>query len=109
MKKKIFYSLGIMSGSSIDGLDVSLIKSDGKSTVKIIYNQYYKFNKIIKEKISKTIEYFNLKNNVHKKKLYLELNLYFTNFLIDKLLLFFVLFHSHLLVLNHHRKYRNSF
>ena len=89
MKKKNFYSLGIMSGSSIDGLDMSLIMSDGKSTVKIIYNQYYKFDKIIKEKISKTIKYFNLKNYIYKKKLYLELNLHFTNVLIDKLLMFF--------------------
>ena len=89
MKKKFFYSLGIMSGTSIDGLDMSLIISDGKSTVKIIYNKYFKFNKIIKEKISKTIKCFNLRNYINKNKLYLELNLYFTNFLIDKLLLFF--------------------
>ena len=34
-----------MSGTSIDGLDFSLIKSDGISKVDIITNKYYKFKK----------------------------------------------------------------
>ena len=50
MKRKVFYVLGIMSGTSIDGLDFSLIKSDGISKVKIIKNKYYKFNKKILER-----------------------------------------------------------
>ena len=29
MKKKIFTSLGLMTGTSIDGVDLSIIKSDG--------------------------------------------------------------------------------
>ena len=45
MKKKEFCVLGIMSGTSIDGLDFSLIESDGMKNVKIIKNKYYKFNK----------------------------------------------------------------
>ena len=45
MKRKVFYVLGIMSGTSIDGLDFSLIKSDGLNYVKIIKNKYYKFSK----------------------------------------------------------------
>ena len=48
MKRKVFYVLGIMSGTSIDGLDFSLIKSDGISKVDIIKNKYYKFNKSIR-------------------------------------------------------------
>ena len=39
MKKKEFCVLGIMSGTSIDGLDFSLIKSDGMKNVKIIKNK----------------------------------------------------------------------
>ena len=31
MQKKLFISLGIMSGTSMDGLDISVIKTDGKS------------------------------------------------------------------------------
>ena len=41
MKKKEFYSLGIMSGTSVDGLDFSLIKSDGEKKVRIISNKFY--------------------------------------------------------------------
>ena len=45
MKNKEFYALGIMSGTSIDGLDFSLIKSDGKDKIQILINHYFKFSK----------------------------------------------------------------
>ena len=35
MKKKEYYSIGIMSGTSMDGFDFSLIRSDGVSQVKV--------------------------------------------------------------------------
>ena len=41
MKRKEFYALGIMSGTSLDGLDFSLIRSDGLNYVKIIKSEYY--------------------------------------------------------------------
>ena len=50
MKRKEFYALGVMSGTSTDGLDFSLIKSDGKEKIKIIQNKYYKFNQKLKMK-----------------------------------------------------------
>ena len=43
MKKKEFYSLGIMSGTSVDGLDFSLIKSNGEKNVEIIKNKFFEF------------------------------------------------------------------
>ncbi len=89
MKKKFFYSLGIMSGTSIDGLDVSLIESDGKSKVINIFDQFYKFDSKTRQKIQETIRYFNLKDNISKKVLYSKINIIFTNLLIDKLHLFF--------------------
>ena len=43
--KKEYYSIGIMSGTSMDGFDFSLIKSDGVSKVKVLKNQYFKLEK----------------------------------------------------------------
>ena len=45
MKKKEYYSIGIMSGTSMDGFDFSLIRSDGVSQVKVLKNQYFKLEK----------------------------------------------------------------
>ena len=64
MKRKEFCSLGIMSGTSIDGLDFSLIKSDGVKNVKIIKNKYYKFGRNIRNEIINLIEIFSLEKNL---------------------------------------------
>ena len=45
MKKKEYYSIGIMSGTSMDGFDFSFIKSDGVSKIKVLKNQYFKLEK----------------------------------------------------------------
>ena len=57
---KIFTSLGLMSGTSGDGVDASLISSDGLNKYSIILNQYFKFDQktyekvhILKDKITK--------------------------------------------------------
>jgi anhydro-N-acetylmuramic acid kinase len=34
------YSLGLMSGTSLDGIDVSIIKSDGEQHLEIIDDLY---------------------------------------------------------------------
>ena len=51
MKKKIFTSLGIMTGTSMDGVDLSMIKSDGDSEFIVILNDYFEFDKALKEKL----------------------------------------------------------
>ena len=53
MKKKIFSALGIMTGTSIDGADLSLIKSDGINEFEPILDDYYEFNKNIQKKTEK--------------------------------------------------------
>ena len=44
MKKKIFTALGLMSGTSMDGVDLSLIETDGCDYYTKISNKYYEFN-----------------------------------------------------------------
>ena len=56
MKKKEYCSLGIMSGTSLDGLDFSLIKTDGKFNIKTLVNEYYEFNSNFKNSIKKLIK-----------------------------------------------------
>ena len=64
MKKKEYYSIGIMSGTSMDGFDSSLIKSDGVSPVKVLKNYYFKLEKKLKEKLRILIK--NLNNDFNK-------------------------------------------
>ena len=41
MKKKVFTSLGLMTGTSIDGVDLSIIKSDGITEFEPILDDYF--------------------------------------------------------------------
>lgn len=51
MKKKIYNSLGVMSGTSMDGVDISIIETDGISHFKTVYDKYYEFSEILYEKL----------------------------------------------------------
>ena len=44
---KSYYSLGLMSGTSMDGVDASIIQSDGKSKYKTILDKYFEYPKDI--------------------------------------------------------------
>ncbi len=53
MKKKIFTSIGLMSGTSMDGVDLSVIKSDGNDQFSSIYDTYKEFDhRLYKQLIS---------------------------------------------------------
>ena len=59
MKKKIFTSLGLMSGTSMDGVDLSVIKSDGFSKVKQLYDKYYEFDDKLRDELINLREHLN--------------------------------------------------
>ena len=57
-----YTSLGLMSGTSGDGVDASIIRSDGKSNYEGILDEYYEYDKEIYKKIH------NLKEKIHNQK-----------------------------------------
>ena len=44
---KPYYSLGLMSGTSMDGVDASIIQSDGETKYKVILDKYFKYPYVI--------------------------------------------------------------
>jgi anhydro-N-acetylmuramic acid kinase len=54
-----YTSLGLMSGTSGDGVDASIIKSDGETQYKVILNKYFKYDKDIYKDIHKIKDNLN--------------------------------------------------
>ncbi len=78
---KEYTSLGLMSGTSGDGVDASIIISDGKSNYRTISDEYFKYDEEIYHNIH------NLKEKINNKK-DLEKNLKKMNELEKKITLF---------------------
>ena len=57
---KSLNSLGLMSGTSGDGVDASVINSDGKGQFKVLLNKYFQYTDDISENI------YKLKRNINK-------------------------------------------
>jgi len=59
---KEYTSLGLMSGTSGDGVDASIIRSDGETKYKVILDKYFKYNQDVYKNIH------NLKNKINNSK-----------------------------------------
>ena len=62
-KKKIFNVIGIMTGTSMDGIDISYISTDGVNKIKILKEKSYQYSFTEQIKIKK----INIKNKSQKK------------------------------------------
>ena len=70
---KNLYSLGLMSGTSLDGIDASIIKSDGEEHIEVIDNMYTKYDAQLKSELKRIInlctskeEFLKLSKDVQK-------------------------------------------
>ena len=64
---KEYTSLGLMSGTSGDGIDASLIKSDGKTQYKVILDKYFKYNNDIYKEIHSLKDLIKNKTDLTKQ------------------------------------------
>ena len=62
--QKSYTSLGLMSGTSGDGVDASLIQSNGMSYYESIQDKYYEYDESIYKKIHLLKEKINSKNDI---------------------------------------------
>ncbi len=68
MKNKLFTALGVMTGTSMDGVDISLIKSDGDEEFTHILDRYFEFDHQLSKKLinlrKKLLNYQDLRKNL---------------------------------------------
>jgi anhydro-N-acetylmuramic acid kinase len=67
MKKKLYTAIGLMSGTSMDGVDVSLIKSDGFNQLINVLDEYFEYNETLHKEL---IELRNLILTIDDLKLH---------------------------------------
>ena len=66
--KKIYSSLGLMSGTSLDGIDTSLIASDGEKNIEIIDNKFVNYSSEFRNKLTNYIKKVHSKEDIINAK-----------------------------------------
>ena len=66
--QKKYKVIGIMSGTSMDGLDCSFIETDGKKYLSIICEKTYHYSKKYKLKLNKIINLYNSNKKIIKSE-----------------------------------------
>ena len=66
MKTNLYTSIGLMSGTSMDGVDASLIKSNGINEYIKILDEYYKFEEKLYQKLVNLRNLINNKDDLYK-------------------------------------------
>ncbi len=61
-----FIALGLMSGTSLDGIDASIIKSDGENNLDIIDNKYLNYPEEFRKRLSTFILNINNRADIEK-------------------------------------------
>ena len=57
--EKIYTSLGLMSGTSMDRIDASIIRSNGEDKYETVFDQYFKYDEEIYR------ELVNIRNKIN--------------------------------------------
>tara|TARA_Y100000741_G_scaffold143550_1_gene108395 strand:+ start:30 stop:1130 length:1101 start_codon:yes stop_codon:yes gene_type:complete len=81
---KIYTALGLMSGTSMDGVDASIIKSDGTSEYSIKMDKYFEYGDKLRQKLINTREKVLVEDDLNKhsdeiKSLEREITLFHVN------------------------------
>ena len=63
---KSFYSLGLMSGTSMDGVDASIIQSDGETKYKEIIDKYFEYPQEIFKNLTKLRDQISTSKDLKK-------------------------------------------
>ena len=64
--ENLITSLGLMSGTSLDGIDASIISSDGEEKIEILDNKFVSYSSDFREKLSNYIKKIHSKEDISK-------------------------------------------